>query len=78
MEKHVHHLQDVFKHLGRHELKLHLGRCRFFQSQMEYLGHMIYPRDQKSKVDVVSKVPIPIDLSWLRAFLGLTTTIKDL
>ncbi len=71
----------MFKHLGTHELKLHLGKCRFFQSQMEYLGRMIYPRglgDQKAKVDAISKVPIPIDLSWLKAFLRLTTVIDDL
>jgi hypothetical protein len=72
--------QDVFKHLGTHKLKLHLGKCRFLQSQMEYLGHMIYPRglgDQKAKVDAISKVPILIDLSCLKAFLGLTTIIDD-
>jgi hypothetical protein len=48
---------------------------------MEYLGRMIYPRglgDQKAKVDAISKVPIPIDLSWLKAFLRLTTVIDDL
>jgi hypothetical protein len=48
---------------------------------MENLGHMIYPRglgDQKAKVDAISKVPIPVDLSWLRTFLGLTTIIDDL
>jgi hypothetical protein len=35
-------------------LKLHLGKCGFFQSQVGYLGHMIYPWGlgfvQKAKV----------------------------
>ncbi len=70
-----HHLQDVFNHLGVHGLKLHPIKSRFFQSQVWYLGHMIYPRGlgiQKAEVEAISKVPRPIDhLSWLRAFLGL-------
>jgi hypothetical protein len=56
-------------------LKLHLGKCGFFQSQVGYLGHMIYPWGlgfvQKTKVDAISKVPKPTYVSRLRASLGL-------
>jgi hypothetical protein len=41
---------------------------------MENLGHMIYPSGlgvHKAKVEAISQVPQPIDVSWLRAFLGL-------
>jgi hypothetical protein len=51
---------------GVHGLKLHLGKCRFFQSQVEYLSHMIYSRGlevQKAKVDMISKVPKPTNVS---------------
>ena len=54
------HLQFVFERLRAHGLKLHPGKCRFFHTQVEYLGHMIYPRGlgvQQAKVEAISKVP---------------------
>jgi hypothetical protein len=38
-----HHVQEVFERLKAHNLKFHPNKCRFFQTNMEYLGHMIYP-----------------------------------
>jgi hypothetical protein len=46
--------------------KLHIGKCRFFQSQVEYLSHMIYSRGlevQKAKAYVFSKVLKPTNVS---------------
>jgi len=37
-----HHPQEVFERLKNHNLKFHPGKCRFFQTKVEYLGHMIY------------------------------------
>jgi hypothetical protein len=59
MEEHGHHLQDVFKRLMVHGFKLHPRKFRFFQSQVEYLSHMIYPWGlgvQKAEVDMISKI----------------------
>jgi len=39
---HMHHLREVFRRFKEHNLKLHLGKCRFFHIQVGYLGHMIY------------------------------------
>jgi ribosomal 50S subunit-associated protein YjgA (DUF615 family) len=47
---------------------------------MECLGHMIYPTilgAQKTKVNVISKVIRPNDVSWLRAFLGLANCYQQ-
>jgi hypothetical protein len=71
---HMHHLQEVFKIFKEHNLKLHPSKCRFFHTQVEYLGHMIYPSGlwvQKAKVEAISQVPQPIDVSRLQAFMGL-------
>ncbi len=38
----LHHLHAMFIKLKEHNLKLHLGKCWFFHTQVEYLGHMIY------------------------------------
>jgi hypothetical protein len=40
---HMHHLKEVFGRLKDHNFKFHSCECRFFQTQVEYLGHMIYP-----------------------------------
>ncbi len=39
---HMYHLHEVFGKLKKHNLKLHLGKCWFFHTQMEYLSQMIY------------------------------------
>jgi hypothetical protein len=39
----MHHLQEVFGRPKEHNLKFHPGKCRFFHTHVEYLGHMIYP-----------------------------------
>ncbi len=53
----MHHLREVFGKLKEHNLKLHLGKCWFFHTQVEYLGHMIYLGGlgiQKAKVEAIS------------------------
>jgi hypothetical protein len=40
---HMHHLWDGFGRLREHNLKFHLINYWFFHTQVEYLGHMIYP-----------------------------------
>jgi len=74
LEDHMHHLQEMFRKLQDHNLKFHLGKCQFFNTQVEYLGHMIYLGGlgvQKAKIEAISLVPQATNVSWLRAFLGL-------
>ncbi len=73
-EDQMHHLQEVFGKLKNHNFMCHPNKCQFFQTQVEYLGHMIYPCGvgiQKDKVETISQVPQLIDVNQLRAFLGL-------
>jgi len=68
LRHHMHHLQEAFKRLQEHNLKFHLGKCQFFHTQVEYLGHMIYLGGlgvQKAKVEAISLVPQPTNVSWL-------------
>ncbi|CAM6101666.1 unnamed protein product [Calypogeia fissa] len=64
----------VFKRLRTHGLRLHLGKCKFFQEQVEYLGHVIYPGGlgmQQTKVLAITLIPRPTDVSRIQAFVGL-------
>jgi hypothetical protein len=54
LEDNMHHLQEVFIRFKDHNLKFHLGKCHVFQTQVKYLGHMIYLGKlgvQKAKVE---------------------------
>jgi hypothetical protein len=65
---HMHHLRQVFRKLKEHNLKLHLSKCWFFHIQVEFLGHMIYPRGlgvQKAKVEAISQVVQPSNVNRL-------------
>jgi len=57
IKDHEHHLQEVLRRLKDHNLKFHLSKHWFFQTHVEYLGHMIYPGGlgvQKAKVEAIS------------------------
>jgi hypothetical protein len=74
VEEHRIHLQIVFEWLKAHGLRLHLGKCKFFQEIVEYLGHVIYPGGlgmQQAKVEAIPRNPHPMDVSKVRTFMGL-------
>jgi hypothetical protein len=66
MEEHQIHLQIVFKRLKVHGLLLHLGKCKFFQESVEYLGHVIYPGGLG-----VQQVKVEANVNRVCAFMGL-------
>ncbi len=75
VEEHQIHLQIVFERLKAHGLRLHPGKCKFFQESVEYLGHVIYPGGlgvQQAKVEAIACIPRPTDVTRVRAFIGLT------
>ena len=78
--EHVGHLQAIFERLQRWGLCLHHGKCKFFNDRLAYLGHMIIPGGlgvQQTKVDVLQKIPAPVDVPRLRAFLGLANYYRQ-
>jgi hypothetical protein len=74
VEEHHIHLQIMFERLKVHGLRLHLGKCKFFQESVEYLDHVIYPgglRVQQAKVEAIARIPRPMNVSRVHAFMGL-------
>jgi hypothetical protein len=62
----MHHLVEVFGRFKDHNLKLYLNKCQFFQTQVEYLGRMIYLSGlgvQKAKVGAILEIPQPTNVS---------------
>lgn len=64
---------QVLSRLIAHNIQVNFGKCQFFKSKVEYLGHEVSAlgiSPCKSKVEGIAKMPPPKDLSALRSFLG--------
>ncbi|XP_034561964.1 uncharacterized protein K02A2.6 [Notolabrus celidotus] len=73
-EEHLSNLDATLQRLKEYGLRVRRGKCEFFQSSVEYLGHVI---DEKglhtapSKTAAIVDAPPPQNVSQLRSFLGL-------
>ncbi|GBN32942.1 Retrovirus-related Pol polyprotein from transposon 297 [Araneus ventricosus] len=75
-EEHLNNLCKVFQRLQKANLKLNLKKCRFFQKEVTYLGHVISAEGVKTdpeKIKAVVDWPRPETVHELRSFLGLCT-----
>ena len=67
-------VEQVLQNLSTHGIRVNVGKCKFFQSQVQYLGHMLDSRGlhpTEEKVEAIRKAPEPTNLTQLKAFLGL-------
>ncbi|OAE22731.1 hypothetical protein AXG93_2035s1120 [Marchantia polymorpha subsp. ruderalis] len=72
MEQHHIHLQIVFERLKAHGLRLHPKKCKFFQENVEYLDHVIYPSGMgvyQAKVKAIAHIPRLTDIGKGHAFM---------
>ena len=63
----------MFKNLERHNLKLNPSKCKFFKERVLYLGHVVSAdgiQTDPSKIEAVSKWPIPKSTKDVRKLLG--------
>ncbi|GBN10299.1 Retrovirus-related Pol polyprotein from transposon 297, partial [Araneus ventricosus] len=75
-EEHLNNLRKVFQRLQKANLKLKPKKCRFFQREVAYLGHVISAEGVKTdpeKIKAVVDCPRPDKIHDLRSFLGLCT-----
>ncbi len=77
--EHLQHLRLVMDALRRHELFLKRKKCSFMQHEVKFLGHVfsdvgikVYP----TKVAVVQDWPAPLNVSYIRRFLGLSNYFR--
>jgi hypothetical protein len=75
MEDHLLHLQTVLQVLVQHHLFAKLSKCRFAETEIEYLGHLISHHGVQvdpSKLEAMISWPLPRSIKALRGFLGIT------
>lgn len=73
LEEHERRLIQVLSRLREYGLKLSPEKCKFFQTSVRYLGHIVSERGVETdpeKISVIKSWPIPTNLKELRSFLG--------
>ncbi|CAI5692272.1 unnamed protein product [Oreochromis niloticus] len=75
LEEHEARLMKVLDRLKEYGLKLSPEKCKFFQTSVRYLGHIVSSKGVETdpeKVEALSTWPVPRDLKQLRSFLGFS------
>ena len=72
-DEHLVRLENVFRQLEHHGLKLKGSKCDFFQRQVQYLGHIVSDRGVQTdlyKIAALKEWQHPSKLKELHSFLG--------
>ncbi|KAG1939020.1 interleukin-1 receptor accessory protein-like 1-A [Pimephales promelas] len=73
LEEHEKRLLRVLNRLKEFGLKLSPEKCKFFQSSVRYLGHVVSEKGVETdpeKISALKSWPVPRNLKELRSFLG--------
>lgn len=75
LEEHESRLMHVLKRLKEYGLKLSPEKCKFFQTSVRYLGHIVSENGVETdpvKIEALKTWPRPRNLKELRSFLGFS------
>ncbi|XP_066952498.1 uncharacterized protein [Macrobrachium rosenbergii] len=75
VEEHKKNITEVLEALKRHGMKINPTKCRFFQLEVEFLGHIVTSEGLKpcaDKVAAIKEFPQPKNAKEAASFLGLT------
>lgn len=78
---HIQCVRRVMSKLIKHKLTVKLSKCKFIQTEIEFLGHLVgrgYRKPMVSKTDAIQRWPLPPHVKDLRSFLGLAEFYHDL
>ncbi|GBM16261.1 Retrovirus-related Pol polyprotein from transposon 17.6 [Araneus ventricosus] len=73
-QEHIKHLETVLQRIQQAGLTIKPSKCKFAQSQVQYLGHTVGQgciRPSELKIEAVRNFPTPRTKTDIRAFLGL-------
>ncbi|KAG5276960.1 hypothetical protein AALO_G00111880 [Alosa alosa] len=75
LEQHESRLLQVLNRLKEYGLKLSSEKCKFFQTSVKYLGHVVSQygvETDPQKIEALKTWPVPRNLKELRSFLGFS------
>ena len=73
-EQHLKDVDQVLERIQTAGMTLRLSKCRFFDREVEYLGHLISGDGVSvcmDKVEAVKSFPRPTGVTGVRSFLGI-------
>ena len=73
-EEHIKRLQQVFQRFREANLKINPTKCAFFQTKVQFLGHVISKNGLEvvpEKFKAVQNFPVPQNQTDVKSFLGL-------
>ena len=73
MKHHLQNLKTVFDRLKEYNLKLNISKCKFFRTEVTYLGHKITDKGilpDESKYETIKNYPIPKNADEVRRFVA--------
>lgn len=73
MRHHIKNLTTVFERLRHYNLKLNPSKCKFFKSEVTYLGHKVTDKGilpDDSKYESLVKYPVPQNADEVRRFVA--------
>ena len=73
-EEYIKHMQLVFEKFQEAGIKSKMYECKFFQSEIEYLGHLIswkWVSPMKQKVKAITKLAPATNITEDRYIIGL-------
>ena len=79
IEDHARHLDMVLSRLKEAGFRINLAKCRFAQSEVRFLGHVVSAQGIKPDPDLVASVqdwPTPPHITHVRGFLSLCSFMR--
>ena len=79
--QHIYHLNQVFSHLKRANLKLNVAKCQLPNASLEFLGHTLslnMIQSRKQKVDALLKFPPPKNEETGSVIAGVSRVLPTL
>ncbi|XP_057674326.1 uncharacterized protein K02A2.6-like [Corythoichthys intestinalis] len=73
-QQHLENLEQVLNRLEQSGLRLKRSKCEFLSKEVTFLGHRITAsglQPLREKVEALAKAPNPLNVSELKAYLGL-------
>ena len=74
VHEHMKHIRIVLERIREAGIKLNKGKCEFFKTELEFLGHVVTRegiKPQESKIQAIQNTPIPTTVKKIRSYLGL-------
>lgn len=73
IEKHCDHLRQVFERFRQHNVRINLGKSKFFQPEVKFLGHIISTegiRMDSENIAAVMRVNVPKTRKDVQSYIG--------